>query len=286
MRGARGLAGLFGLVAVASALALWLAQPEGPPSQAPSSRRIVSLAPAITEALVALEVDAELVGVSDYCPVEGRPRVGTGLTPAYEKIAGLDPSLILTVETQATRLEDLARLAPAREIPWRTYEEVVAGWRTLGTLTGRGAAAEAWAQRFESTLGPRAKAEGPVVLGVLGYPGRKLEEVWYVRVDSLHGRALEAAGATNAMPEAPAGPPRLSLEALVGLDPDVILVLFEDAAGAEAMKAALTEVSALRAAREGRIRAVGGPGALSTGPKMLELVPTMKTALQDLGGAS
>ena len=60
-------------------------------------QKIVSLSPAITEILIELGNEAQLVGVSDPCVIERElPRLGTSLAPDKENIAALAPDLIFT----------------------------------------------------------------------------------------------------------------------------------------------------------------------------------------------
>lgn len=62
-------------------------------------RRIVSLAPNLTETLYALGVQDRLVGDTNYCDVPPeaklKPHVGTVLNPSIEAIVGMRPDLVL-----------------------------------------------------------------------------------------------------------------------------------------------------------------------------------------------
>ena len=62
-------------------------------------RRIVSLAPGITETLYALGLESRIVGVTTFCdwPVAARSkqRIGGFTNPSIEKIVALKPDLIL-----------------------------------------------------------------------------------------------------------------------------------------------------------------------------------------------
>ncbi len=70
-------------------------------------RRIVSLAPNITEILFGLGLDEEIVGVSIQCnfPEKARTkvRVGSYIRPDFEKIISLHPDLILATGAGNTR---------------------------------------------------------------------------------------------------------------------------------------------------------------------------------------
>src|SRR3989440_12882566 len=65
-------------------------------SKAP--RRIVSLAPSVTEILFAVGLDAEGGGVTTFCdypaPAKTRPKIGAAI-PNLEAILGLKPELVV-----------------------------------------------------------------------------------------------------------------------------------------------------------------------------------------------
>ncbi len=79
-------------------------------------KKIVSLAPNITEILFALGLDEEIVGVSIHCnypeKAKSRPRVGTYLSVDFERIVNLRPDLIIATgagnpKDVVERLEEL-----------------------------------------------------------------------------------------------------------------------------------------------------------------------------------
>jgi iron complex transport system substrate-binding protein len=77
-------------------------------------RRIVSLAPSLTETLYALGLGARVVGVTRYCAyppeVAELPKVGGHLDPNFEAIVSLDPDLVVVIPSSSEngqRLESL-----------------------------------------------------------------------------------------------------------------------------------------------------------------------------------
>ncbi|MGB8959622.1 MAG: helical backbone metal receptor, partial [Candidatus Aminicenantales bacterium] len=81
--------------------------PEGTP------RRIVSMAPNITEILFALGLGGRIVGVTRFCdwPPEARaiPRIGGLVDPNVEVIRSLDPDLVIAFRGNPLRLVDRIR---------------------------------------------------------------------------------------------------------------------------------------------------------------------------------
>ena len=125
---------------------LWLAGCA--PAETPAggdTDRWVSLSPAITETLGALDALGLLVGRSDWClepeTARGLPAVGTALTPHLEGIAGLNPTRILVERAAQVETGALEQLADTEALPWLTLEEVVASTQTLGAWTGKRAQA-------------------------------------------------------------------------------------------------------------------------------------------------
>lgn len=248
--------------------------------------RIVSLAPAITETLIAIGAEAELVAVSDYCELPAgttRPRVGSALTPSYESIARLAPTLIVTEAGATARSDELARLAPTERLPWLTTDDIAAGVRRLGRLARRTDAADALAHELDTRLSVPPPPGAPRVLLVLGYAVEGITDVWFVRKNSIHGAALAAAGGQNAVDEMVTGLPRLSVARVLELDPDRVLVLLggsERGPGAsERVLAQWRRLTTLRAVREAHVATLDAPEAFSNGPGILALIPRLRAAL-------
>jgi len=106
-------------------------------------RRIVSLAPSVTEALFALGLGDRVVGVTSYCDfpeeAKSKEKIGDTINPNAERIIALKPDLV--VITTASQLERLSRQLGELNIPVyvmnpRTVREVAASIRKLGDATG------------------------------------------------------------------------------------------------------------------------------------------------------
>ena len=265
-------------------------QRPAPPASETQARRIVSLSPAVTETLFALGAGPEVVGVSDYTVLPAGtpelPKVGTTFAPNFESIARLKPTLLVDQQVKQAPAEALSALAPLKVLPWLSLSDVVTSVKELGRLSGREAQATALAERLQTTLSRPAPKDAPRVLLVLGDVSGTLSEVWYMKRGSLHGAALEAAGARNAVAEDGAGPPNLSLEGVIALDPDAVLVLVSaeglDAGQQARVLAPWKKLTGLRAAREDRVRLVVGRDVESTGPAILDVVERLRAALGTL----
>jgi iron complex transport system substrate-binding protein len=208
------------------------------------------------------------------------PRVGSALTPNYEAIATLRPTLILSDGSVASKGRALAELAPCETLPWLTLSEVVASTRRLGQLLKQQAAGDALAGRLEARLSRQPPPGAPRVLLLLSYDAARPAELWFIKRNSLHGAALAAAGGKNAVDRDVSGLPKLGLEELVALDPDVVLILPPPGSSAEQQRELVRVFGKqvpLRAVQQGRVATVRG--TQSVGPSILELVAALEQAL-------
>jgi iron complex transport system substrate-binding protein len=131
---------LFG--ALVAALACRGAPPQGIPATA-GPRRVVTLAPNLTEIVFALGAGRSLVGVSehsDYPPEAGTiPRVG-GLEVSAEKVASLRPDLVIATR-EGNASGPVSALAsagiPVLVLPTGSLDAVLEGIRRTGAALGR-----------------------------------------------------------------------------------------------------------------------------------------------------
>jgi iron complex transport system substrate-binding protein len=225
-------------------------------------RRIVSLAPSVTDILFSLGFGDRVVGVSNFCaPPDGAgavARVGGILNPSLEVIRQLDPDLL--VATTSGNDPGLASQAEALGLPLYAVhagnvEGVLQAIVALADALGDPASGERLAadlrDRLE-TIRQRLAGEPPTrVLYVvwsdpLIVPGRPA-----FLTDAIH-----YAGATLVTEDAPGAWPTYSLEAVIASSPEVILTSPQNLGLAERLprEPAWSDVPAVRA---GRIHVVG-----------------------------
>lgn len=269
-------------------LGLWLTGCASTGAPAPeSAERWVSLSPAITETLGALDALDPLVGRSDWClepaSAQSLPAVGTALTPNLEGIAALRPSRIFVEHAVQVETSALAQLAPTEALRWLTLEEVLDSTRRLGAWTGQENEALNLTEAFRRQLQTEAPpAPAPRVLLVLAAQGLHQGEAWYLKRNSLHGAALHSAGARNAVDRDVEGHPVLSVEQLITLDPDVIVLLRADEPNPSAEALLLKDwarLTPLRAVRDDRLHVLSHPGLLSVGPGILSFSDRLEDVL-------
>lgn len=221
------------IVWVALWLAICCATLQVAPAKATIPWRIVSTSPSITETLFALGLGDRVVGVSDFCrfpqEVKRLPKVGTFLKPDAERIAGLRPDLVIVNAVSS----DLDRRLTTLRIPFivverGTSKSVFETIRKVGAATGVPDRAEVLVRDLETRLSNvrRAAALQPrrSVILIIGRRAGSLTDLVAVGRDSYLNDLIGLAGGTNlmagdGMPEYP----RISMEAVLRFNPDVII---------------------------------------------------------------
>jgi iron complex transport system substrate-binding protein len=191
-------------------------------------RRIVSLAPSITESIYALGIQDLLVGDTDYCDYpEAAKRihkVGGATNPSLEEIASLRPDLVLVVKS-LNRLETVQQLdrlgiATYATDP-HTLQEIRSSLRRLAGVLGyseAGKSLDSDLLRRETGLQERLQNAQPV---------RALFVVWIdplisVGKHTFIADALTHAGAVSVV-DSFQDWPQISLEEVVRLQPDYLV---------------------------------------------------------------
>lgn len=249
--------------------------------------RVVSLSPAVTEVIFALGAQDRLIAVSDYCVIPEDDsllvRAGTALTPNYETLARLRPTHILAEESKQAPHQELSAIAPTEMLPWLTLDEMIGSVLRIGEILDLRPAARSLADRLRAKLDVEAPADGPRVLLAMAHTPGQLNECWFIRDNSIHGCALRAAGARNAVPDEVHAVPRISLERVLELDPDVILMISSDGDLPKEVGDQLVvdwkRMTPLTAARNDRIGWIAGDSLFFTGPAAMRLADRLRDAL-------
>ena len=191
------------------------------------ARRVVTLAPFLTELAFSAGAGAAVVGVSaysDFPPEAARlPQVATAAGLSLEGIAALHPDLVLAWK-DSVRPEDIERLARFGAAVFvaqgRSLDDVPRLLRSIGALTGHDAAAAANAYVARLSALRRDYSARPTVSAFL--------EIWSRPLTTVSGRhfmneALAICGARNVFAELPGVAPAVSWEELYARDPQVIV---------------------------------------------------------------
>jgi iron complex transport system substrate-binding protein len=256
--------------------AIWIgAPPRTPP------RRVITLAPSMTDYAVALGHADRLVGVTrvDRAPqVAALPRVGGFIDPNPEAVLGLRPDLVLWVTDGGAlpAVRQLAALArgrfPILAIPIVAVADVAAAARLVGEALGDPAGGAALATRLDAAVARlQARAAGLPRHRVLFVVGR--DPLVVAGPGSFPDELLRLAGCDNAVGGSRPWPV-YPIELAVGSNPDLVIdaALDEPASG-------IQRLAAVPAVRAGRVVRLGGDDLLRAGPRMIVALDELFLAL-------
>ena len=279
-----------------AAMTTWLPAQERP-------RRIVSTAPSITEALFALGLGSQVVGVSRFCDfppeVQKLPKVGTYIKPDPEAIARLAPDLVIL---QGNPIELTNRLDAVHiafvEVPHGTLTDVFTGIQIIAKAGGAPERAAGLISQIQSGLdGIQAKAKAvpsPRVLVIMARRQGMLTDLIAIGPDNYVNQILQIAGGVNVLAK-PGLPqyPRISLETVLRENPDVILDFSgtqESEAERQAARAgalALWRQNAeLTAVRNGHVYIGTSNALLVPGPRSVEAAQRLFDYIHGTGNQS
>ncbi len=249
------------------------------------AQRVVSLAPSNTEILFAVDAGLQVVGrdeASDY-PAEATvlPTVGGWSGFSQEAIAALQPDLVLAAEITppelVAALESLGLRVYLLPNP-HTLEEMYVNLETVGRLTGH----EAEAQTLIEQLRARVAAVDEQVAAIAERPRVYYEldateptKPWTAGPGSFIDLLIARAGGFNVAANLSGEWAQISLEELLVLDPDIILL--GDALYGETPEkvAARPGWETLRAVRNGQVFSFDDTLVSRPGPRLVDALEAL-----------
>jgi iron complex transport system substrate-binding protein len=246
-------------------------------------QRIVSLIPSNTEILFALGLGDRVVGVdvfSDF-PAEAqeKPRVGDFLNPDLEGMVAADPDLVLaTASHDASVLPALDRLGiPALAIEPTNLGQVLADIERIAAIAGvpeRGRALACdLAERIAAVEAAVAGAERPRVFFEIS------TDLYTAGPGSFIDDLISRAGGANVAADAAIAWPQLSAEAVVAADPEVILLVDQEAGATPETVAARPGWGQIAAVRNGRVVNLAPDPVVRPGPRLVDGLEEMARVL-------
>ena len=246
-------------------------------------RRIISLVPSVTEILFALGAQEQLVAVTDACTYPEAatllPQVGQYADPSMEQILLQHPDLVfasadMNRPDQVTRLESLN--IPVFVVYPNTVQETLETILAIGQVTGHATASEELFDDFsrrlrhiEQQLDQRAKVSALVCV--------MLQPLVVAGPNTIVGDILRYAGAINPVPPGTNNYPTWNMEALLRIDPEVIIVSAHP--GQPAPASVFDQWPQLQAMREQRIIVTVADWIHRPGPRMILGIEALAKAL-------
>lgn len=262
--------------------------------------RIVSMSPALTETLFALDLGDRVVGVTRFClePEAARqlPKVGGFMDPNWEAVVSLDPDLVVLMESHAAAERRLRSLGlPTQRVSQASTTDILASIRSLALTCGVPERGERLCRSIERDLAEieeimANREPRRTVISVGRQPGTgPVRSVWAAGPGTFLDDALRLAGGINVVPGGLGGQyPEISLEGLFHLDPDVVIDLVPEleAMGMTADQALRdwNDLRGLRAVADGQVIVLGQHFLTVPGPRVAEVVECFARALHPDAG--
>jgi len=253
--------------------------------------RIVSTSPSITETLFALGLGDRVVGVSTYCrypaQVQSLPKVGTFLKPQPETITRLKPDLVYVHAGPNTALAQLTALGLRTAVVDRgTLPSIFSTIRQISAAAAVPERGDALVRDIQASLDRvKSTVAGQPVLRVLVIVGRRtgtLTDMIAVGPGSYLHDLIGIAGGDNVMGSVKLEYPRVSMETVISLKPDVIIDVGEMGETPESsdQRRTVTELlwakqPLVTAVRNGGVHAVVDEAFVVPGPRVVDVAHTM-----------
>jgi len=253
--------------------------------------RVVVIGPSSAESLAWLGLQDSVVGVSDYCAertLAERPRVGGQLDPNLERIAALQPDLIV-VQGAHPKVETWANNAAVAYLPLKTQS--VAAWQAevifYGELFGCQALAaqqlEEWSSQLEQlklqASALTEQASPPRALLIASRDQNRIARVLAAGRGSYLGELLELAGGQNIFADQQADYFDLAEESLHEQGPEVILELGGEQSDAQRLQVWRESFAQLPAVQHQRVHGLSDPAVFRPGPSMLSTAQQLHALL-------
>jgi iron complex transport system substrate-binding protein len=193
-------------------------------------KRIVPLAPSLTEILYYLGLGDRVVGVTDfsYYPPEAmdKPTVGSYIDPNIEKIISLSPDLVIC--TKDGNLPGSVYLLEQAKIPVyvvnpRNVRDIISTIDEIGSICGIPEKAHQLVNELNKRLdlieALVASCDKPLVFLQIN-----ISPIMTVNKNSFHNDLINLAGGINMAADEPMTYPRISIEEVISRKPDIILI--------------------------------------------------------------
>lgn len=255
------------------------------------AKRVVSLAPSITETIFALGGGDRLVGVTRYCfyPQEARKisKIGGYIDPSFEAILRLRPDLVVvTVENHEVSAKLNGLGLKTLVVNQNTISGILKSVTQIGGALGEEERARKIVSRIKDGIERvRRRTEGlrrPRVLLSMGRAmGADVNEVYAAREGTFYDEIIGIAGGVNVCRGDAVKTPLLSAEGMIRLNPEVILDLAPERSESEAsrIQADWKAFFHISAVRNRRVYALTGDYMVVPGTRLLNILEDVAKAV-------
>jgi iron complex transport system substrate-binding protein len=193
-------------------------------------RRIIPLAPSLTEILYYLGLGDKVIGVTEYSyyPAEAakKPNVGSYIDPNIEKIISLSPDLVIGTKDGnlpgSIYLLDEAKI-PVYVVNPRNVRDVISTIKDIGDLCG----VSEMADRLVDELNKRLDSIETLVSSVdrpMVFLQINVTPIMSINKNTFQNDLIKLAGGINMTADEPITYPRISIEEIIRKKPDIIII--------------------------------------------------------------
>jgi iron complex transport system substrate-binding protein len=256
---------LFALLVVVSASCVTQPAPETNKAVVQVPQRIVSISPSVTEILYGVGAWPQVVAVSQFCSypedVKNKPRVNGWEKTNLEQLTALKPDLVIGVAAQEPFLQDKLSELGIRSVflESNTLADVYKAIAEIGKVSGHEQQAAELLSKTKSEIETVRKAVSdrqPLkVLCVVDRVPGTIRELYTATRGSYLDELITIAGGDSIAPDAEHGWGKITKEAAVSLNPEVIIDMIQSSKGnfGEDPVAVWQELSDVRAVQNKRI---------------------------------
>lgn len=251
-------------------------------------RRIVSLAPNITEILYALGLEERIVAVTNFCDyppqAKEKPKIGGMSNPSLEAVVSMKPDIvIMTTDGNPKEFEERLKKLGIKTYVFRARQlaELPQGIRELGMALWAEEKAKALANEIEAIIKnsklrtPNSKLQTrralfivwPEPLIVAG-PGTAIDD------------ALQLLGWENIASGVSLRYPKYSIEEIIHRSPDVILIGKGHAGMGNVSEGLIKKIGVLEAVKKGRVYYTSD-ALYRLGPRIVEGIKELEGYLSE-----
>ena len=241
------------------------------------AKRIVSLAPNLTEILYYLGLGDRVAGVTQfsYYPPEAvlKPKVGSYVNLNVERIISLNPDL--AIGTADGNMPGVVKLLQQAGIPVyvvnpRKVRDVISTIAVIGELCGVGKKAKELSssleRRVNDILEKTASLRRPLVFLQIN-----VKPIMTVNRNTIHHDVIRLAGGENMAKDEPITYPRISVEEVLRRKPEIIIISSMERKGKfERMRTQWLKWSAIPAVKGRRIHLIESDLLDRPSPRIVE----------------
>jgi iron complex transport system substrate-binding protein len=248
--------------------------------------RLISTAPSITESVKYFGGEETLVGVSNFCQVNKKlVRIGSAVTPNFEKIVSLKPTKVLVAKTSSSKIEVSLKKIKLDYVTlgFNGLDEILESIKKIGSEVDRKQAAAKFIKDVKAELNPIKDVIEKTYLWVIStdFDGEMVNKVMVAGTGTHYHQIVKMLGLDTPKGILP-NYHNLSLEQMIKMKPDYVFISAPGNVSKEAMdkmKKAWEKTTILPAVKNKRVFFFQGDEFVVPGTSILNMIKKVKEAL-------